>query len=384
MRHIIAYRDVLLPFSETFIPAQVESLSTYRGFYVGTKRLPDGEALFPNERSVILGDTVDYPGVWRGLFKAAGFMPRPWREQIEGLSPVLIHAHFGPDGLWALPLARRLRVPLLVSFHGYDITIDSPRRVSTRKANQVMHGLYLKQRGRVFDEARMCLACSKFIASQLVQRGCPEHKIRVHYIGIDLEKFSPDPAVAREPFVLFVGRLVEKKGCDLLIRAMSRVQKSMPEVELVIIGNGPLRSDLENLAAQSLTRYRFLGAQPPELVHSWMNRSLVFAAPSVTASTGETEGLPISILEAQAMGLPVVSSVHAGIPEAVIHGETGFLIEEGEWEHLAEYLSTLLGNADLRGRFAVAARRRVEQEFNLHRNARRLEEIYDSVLREES
>jgi colanic acid/amylovoran biosynthesis glycosyltransferase len=178
--------------------------------------------------------------------------------------------------------------------------------------------------------------------------------------------------------------LVEKKGCDLLIRAMSKVQKSMPEVELVILGDGRLRTELEKLAGELLSRYRFLGAQPADVVRDWMNRSLVFAAPSVTSATGEAEGLPTVILEAQAMGLPVVSSVHAGIPEAVIHGETGFLIEEGEWEHLAEYLSTLLGNAELRGRFAVAARRRVEQEFNLQRNARRLEQIYDDVLQASS
>jgi glycosyltransferase involved in cell wall biosynthesis len=156
----------------------------------------------------------------------------------------------------------------------------------------------------------------------------------------------------------------------------------MPQVELVMIGDGSLRSTLEELAKSSLKRYSFLGSRSHDVVKEWMNRSFLLCAPSITATTGDSEGLPTVVNEAAAMGLPVVASIHAGIPEAVVHGETGFLVPEKDWEAMAKHILTLLGDSSLRKRFAMAGRNRVEQEFNLKRNTEKLENIYNSILAE--
>jgi colanic acid/amylovoran biosynthesis glycosyltransferase len=175
--------------------------------------------------------------------------------------------------------------------------------------------------------------------------------------------------------------LTEKKGCEYLLWAMSRVQATMPEVELVVVGDGPLRAQLEGQAARLLRRYKFVGMQPPRVVRSWMNRALLLCAPSVTASSGDSEGLPITVIEALAMGLPIVSSVHAGIPEAVIHGETGFLAAERDSAALASYILRLLKDEMIWQRFSTQSRERACSVFNLQKQARALENIYEVVLK---
>jgi glycosyltransferase involved in cell wall biosynthesis len=154
----------------------------------------------------------------------------------------------------------------------------------------------------------------------------------------------------------------------------------MPEVELVIIGDGPLGPTLKQLAKETLHRYRFLGVQPPESVQAWMNRAKVFCVPSVTATSGDSEGFGMVFAEAQAMGLPVVSCATGGIPEAVAHGETGFLVAERDWEGLAGYILLLLKKDGLWHRFSVAGQSRTRALFNLQKQTRVLEETYKQVL----
>jgi glycosyltransferase involved in cell wall biosynthesis len=161
---------------------------------------------------------------------------------------------------------------------------------------------------------------------------------------------------------------------------MAKVQATTSENELVIIGDGELRGDLERLAASCLRRYRFLGFQTPEVVKHWMNRAQVFGAPSLRARSGDAEGYPNAFAEAQSMGLPVVSFNADGVREAVSHGNTGFLAPERDSDGLAHYLQLLLTNKDLWTRMSAAARQYVCQDFNLRKQTRELEEIYWRVL----
>ncbi len=388
-KNVIIYRDELLPYSETFIPAQVENFSSYTGFYVGTSHSPTPNPLITQDKSIILSDILPYPGLWKTAYKLAEFPHPTWVKRLKDLSPTLIHAHFGLDGVLALPLANKLNLPLIVTFHGYYATanLDLTQKKNwydysldyLKRRGQFFRELYLRKRDRLFQEADCFIAVSEFIRSKLMEKGCPPEKIKVHYIGIDIDKFTPNSTIIREPIVLFVGRLVEKKGCEYLIRAMAQVQAKIPNIELVIIGDGILRYHLENLAANSLKRYRFLGVQPPEVVKEWMTKSLLLSAPSITTPQGESEGLPIVILEAMAMGLPVVSCLHAGIPEAIIHEETGLLTAEKDWETIGQYIVTLLEDRGLRSRFAIAARQRIEQKFHLKHNTAQLEAIYNTI-----
>ncbi len=370
---VILFCGRLLPASETFIPLQGEGLQKFTPHYVGTRFVP-GVALPPERIQV-----VNQGGVWGTVaeivFKILGIAPQ-MSQHLQTLNPVLVHAHFGVCGALALPLLNAVRVPLIVTFHGLDATMtdDYARRhsISTR--------VYLHRREALKQKTHLFICVSEFIKAKLLQQGFPGDKLLVHYIGIDTHLFRPDPTITREPVVLFVGRFVEKKGCEYLLQAMVQVSHQQPEASLVVIGDGPLRPDLEALAARTLPRYKFLGMQPAKVVRDWMHRSQVFVVPSVTSTMGDSEGLPMVVLEAQAMGLPVVASRHGGIPEAVIHEETGFLVNEREWQTLARYILVLLQDISVWQRLSVNGRQSVLDNFDVHQQTQILEDIYDGML----
>jgi glycosyltransferase involved in cell wall biosynthesis len=373
---VVLFSSLLLPPSQTFIRAQGEQLQEFTPYYVGS-RLIEGLSL-PPERTLV----VNRGGVWGAtqevLFKVSGFAPNLYR-QVRQLQPATIHAQFGLSGALALPLARDLKVPLLVHFRGADATV---KEEYARNAS-LNHRVYFRRREALKRETRLFITVCQFLKDKLLEQGFPADKILVHYNGVNIEAFQPDDSIPREPVVLFVGRLTEKKGCEDLIAAMSAVQAAMPHIELVLIGDGSLKPKLEALASQVLRRYRFLGLQSPAEVKNWMNRASLLAAPSITAADGDAEGLPNVVVEAQAMGLPVVATNHAGIPEAVIHGETGFLVAEGDREGLAAYSLHLLQDIDLWQRFSAKGKERVRNNFNRSKQARILEGIYQKIWRGE-
>lgn len=379
---VLIYRDALLPYSETFIPAQVENFSSYQGFYIGSGRFKGLRCPLPPERTLVLSDQAKVTTNRRFFYLLTGWGYGNWSERLKALSPCLIHTHFATDGIWALPLMSRLKIPLILTCHGHDVT--SSNRTNDDLVWLYGEGIwppvYRNFQKKLFRQAHTCIAVSNFIRSRCIELGCPENKVIVQYIGVDVDHFLPEASICREPIVLFVGRLVKYKGCDDLIRAMAEVQSVMPELELVIIGDGEQRLALEQQSARLLKRYRFLGVQSSAEVKTWMNRSLLMCAPSFLDQRGTCEGLPITILEAQAMQLPVISSIHAGIPEVIIPGETGFLIPEKDWKTLSQYILDLAKSPILRQKFAMAGRKRIEQEFNVKINTAKLECLYDQVL----
>jgi colanic acid/amylovoran biosynthesis glycosyltransferase len=369
---VLIYRDFLLPGSETFIRNQAEGLTRFVPYYAGLTTV-DGIAL-PPERTITAAQGV--LGRWQGAaFTRLGVAPQfVW--DVWKLQPQLVHAHFGVDATRVMTLSRLLRLPLLVTLHDYDITTSD---ADLKRRAPYCHR-YIARRPRLIREANAFLAVSEFIKQKAIARGFPATKILVHYIGIDTAQFAPTPSSAREPLVLFVGRLVPKKGCEYLIRAMAEIQATRPDVELVIIGAGPLREKLEAQAAATLKRYRFVGAQSSAEVRQWYSRAQVFCAPSVTADTGETEGLPITVLEAQAMALPVISTIHSGIPEAVTHGETGLLAPEHDVGALREHLLDALQNRERALELGANARKQILSRFNMKRQIEILETIYDQLV----
>ncbi len=369
---LVLFNSLLLPPSQTFIRALGEGLQQFTPYYVGSRRVPGLD--LPSERTLVVNRGNFLGKVAEGNFKLFGFAPRLYR-QVQQLNPVLIHAQFGLSGALILPWARSLNVPLLVHYRGADATVTE----ESAPYASLNHWLYYRRKKALQQQARLFITVSKFIKDKLIEQGFPKEKIIPHYHGVDLSQFSPDPDISREPIVLFVGRLTEKKGCEYLIRAMAKIQSVLPEVELVIIGDGTLRASLESLAGKLLHRYQFLGLQPASVVRSWMNRARILATPSVTAAGGDSEGLPNVVLEAQAMKLPVLGTIHAGIPEAVIHGETGFLVPERDSKGLAEYGLQLLQDAQLWQHFSIKGREHVEVNFDRSKQTRILEDIYKSV-----
>ena len=374
-RNIVIFNGRLLPASETFIKGQAEGLQKFQPNYVGIRRV-NGLSL-PEERTYIINRGQVTGAVEEICFKTIGFAPKITR-QIKQLNPCLIHAHFGVCGALALPLLKYLNVPLLVTFHGLDATMTD----EYARRDSISTNIYLQRREKLKQKTNTFIAVSQFIKSKLVEKGFPEHKILVHYIGINKEMFKPDLNVTRKPIVLFVGRLTEKKGCEYLIKAMAKVQTVIDDVELVIIGDGLLRKSLEKTAKSSLHRYRFLGMQSPDVVRSWMNRAKVFCVPSIKSKTGDMEGFGMVFAEAQSMGLPVVSFASGGIPEAVANDKTGFLAKEKDWESLSQYILKLLQDSALWHRFSSDGRKRVDMLFDRSKLSKTLEDIYLNVLEE--
>lgn len=372
---VLIYADPLLGPTMTFVLAPAEALQRFEPYFVGPRRLRAGGLKMPPGRALAINETPGALGKVRELpFRRFGFAPLYLRK-VRRLSPALLHAHGGPAGLAALPLSGGLQIPQVTTFHGFDATA---RVMSPRYGNRD----YLRRKKVLMRKSALFLAVSQFIRGRLLRQGFPEDKVLVHYTGVDTEFFRPDPAVTKDPVVLFVGGLHEGKGCEYAIGAMARVQSALPEVELVIIGDGPLRSNLERMAKEKLRRYRFLGVQPPEVVRHWMNRAKVFTVPSVTAKSGWMEAFGMVFAEAQAMCLPVASFSSGGIPEVVSHGETGLLARERDSEGLAYNIETLLREEVTLRRLGDAGRSRVRDLFDLRSRTKRLEELYRRVLGE--
>lgn len=375
---VAIFAEPLLAPSLTFIRAQASALTEFSALYVSPQRaFPSLE--FPTDRAVVLCDDPRASPFWNRFaqvpFKVFGFAPR-FFERVATHHPVLLHAHFGPAGLTALPLARWLKIPLVVTFHGYDATVADDYLARSHYRIRA----YVRKRHVLQKQAALFIAVSEFLRKQLIARGFPEERIIVHYTGVDTNFFQPTGSIPRDPVVLFVGRLTEKKGCEHLLRAMGEVEEAAPGTELVVVGDGPLRRELEELAKKTLRKYRFLGWQPPETVREWMRRARVFSVPSVRAPSGDGEGFGMVFAEAQAMGLPVASFSSGGVPEAVLHEETGLLAAEGDWRSLARNILALLLNRDLWRRMSEAGQRRVRESFELAKQTSKLEQTYGSLL----
>jgi glycosyltransferase involved in cell wall biosynthesis len=368
---LIIYRDDLLSPSESFLRTQGEALQSFQPFYVGLRR--NGPAALPEERVVLLTS-----GPTRAKFERRWFT---WMEPsrgayraIEALQPALIHAHFGPDGTHILPIAQKLQVPLVVTFHGYDVTMSD----RTLAEHSLTLRLYVRRRDSLARSGAAFLCVSDFIRRKLIEKGFPEERTFVHYLGVDSKFFTPDASVKRQKLIVFVGRLVENKGCAYLLRAMSALRDTHPDAALVIIGDGPLRGELEYSAKEMrLENVQFLGIQSPEAVRGWLNRARVFCVPSIEIASGASEGFGLVFAEAQSMGVPVISFKTGGIPEAVADGRTGLLVTPGDWRGLAEQIDFLLNSPELWRRISVAARERVVCHFDVAKQSAVLEHNYD-------
>lgn len=374
-QRVLIFRDHLMCPSETFIAGQAEQLRRYEPWYLCSRVFAPPPS---PERTIVLNPGTRF-NVAEVAFKLAGWAPG-LRQLVAEARPSLLHAHFGPDALRVLPLAQSLRIPLFATYHGFDATasVEALAR-SSQSARR-----YARHRSRLITGADRFIAVSQFIAAKLIQQGFPEERIRQHYIGIDPQLFTPDPSLPREPVVLFTGRLVEKKGCEHLIRAMAQVQNVIADCELIVIGDGPLRPELERVASELLRNFRFLGIQKQVTVKSWMNRAQLFCVPSITAQSGDAEGFGMVFAEAQAMETPVVSYASGGVPEAVCHGVTGLLAPEGNHRMLAENIIQLLRDRQMRTKFALAGREHVLKQFDIRKQSAKLEEIYDEVLRHQA
>lgn len=366
---VLVYRDRVVPKPE---------VQFLRRLYVGFKHL---DPVWIGRRTdtgiqdlgavpLILGREGPLGAIDRALFKQFGVVPR--RPNLAALRPRLVHAHFGRGGALALPIARALNIPLVVTFHGGDATKEkhyNPGLVPT---------IFQRRLDALKEEAVLFICVSDYIRDRLIARGFPPSKLRVIRYGVEPDDpDAPTPAPA-DPYVLFVGRFVEKKGAVHLIEAMRILEARGLDIRLVLIGDGPMAGNLKRQAG-ALRNSQFLGWLPNREVRIWMRGATAVCVPSVTAQSGDSEGLPNVIIEAMAAGAPVVGSAHAGIPEAIEHRHTGLLVAPGDTQALAEALEVLVLDPQVRQRMHEAALQRVAERFNAMAQSRLLEDTLLSI-----
>ncbi|WLR41508.1 glycosyltransferase [Bacillus carboniphilus] len=309
------------------------------------------------------------------LKKSTSIHPK-MTKWIKEKHPLLIHAHFGPDGVLAWPMAKKLNIPLFVTFHGYD---------ATAKDDSLLEGAfnsrnYVKNRRKLYNENVYYIAISKFIKGKLIQNGFPSERIFVNYIGTDTKELTPASSLNKKNKILFVGRLVENKGCSYLINAVKNL-KQIEDLEVEVIGDGPLKKDLFALSKTISFNIQFSGPQPHKVVLERMKEAKILCVPSVEVESGASEGLGMVFVEAAALGIPVVSFQTGGIPEIVQHGQTGYLAKPKDVNQLSTYLDLLLKDDSKWKEMSLEARVFVEKFFDLSKQTQKLENIYDVVLK---
>jgi glycosyltransferase involved in cell wall biosynthesis len=371
---VAIFRHNLFRISEPFIAEQAQHLRRYRPLYVGRKRYglpPEGAS------SLALEDLYKrwkLPRIgWQMLTGDA----QPYLRLLGRRRPSLIHAHFGIEGVSALGLAMHLEIPLVTTFHGFDATLKMHAMLGSPAWFR-----YPLLRRKLAREGNLFLCASSFIRQKLLETGFPESRTHTHYIGVDCQSIRPRADFEEKPLILHVARLVEVKGTRYLLRAFATVARKYDRVQLLIIGDGPLRRQLHALAASLglQDRVEFLGALPHLTVLSWMRKAAMLVLPGIRTATGREEGLGMVLLEAAATGLPIIGSRVGGIPECMLEGETGFLVPERDEDALARRMAELLEDPVRRHRMGTAGRALIEDRFDIDRQTAVLENYYDSLI----
>jgi len=291
-------------------------------------------------------------------------------KSFEGRRYDVIHCHFGPNGLIGAYLKDcGMARGLVVTFHGSDINT-----YPSRHGKGVYRTLY--------ERADVVTVNSSFTRGKVAANGCLESKLEVLPVGLRMEEYPEIDPAARDPFtVLTVGRLVEKKGHRYGIEAFALVKRRFPEARYVLAGDGPLRQDLERQAERLGIKDSviFLGAQSDAEVAALYRSATLFILPSVTASDGDMEGQGLVLQEAQGSGLPVVSTLHNGIPDGVLDGISGFLVPEKDSAALADRVSELLADPVKRATMGGAGRAFVAGTYDTPILTKRILGIYERI-----
>lgn len=293
----------------------------------------------------------------------------------------VVHCHFGNFAMEMLSIRKKLGFSLVVSFYGSDMSL-LPQDPAWRERYQTL-----------FDEAALFLVEGAHMQQELVNLGCSEKKIRVQHLGVNLGEhpFSPrkigDDGKIR---ILVAGTFREKKGIPYALQAFSEIIKKHQNVELTLLGDsaGLERDEREKkiiiqvIAEEKLENHvSLLGFRPFGEFKQLLLDHHIFLSPSVTAEDGDSEGgAPVSITEASATGMPIVSTTHADIPEIVVDGSSGFLCNERDVEALIQNLDFVVSNPSEWESIGQKGRAHIEKEFNCETQVEKLEELYKSLL----
>ena len=378
-------RPVVASYCATFLKPemlhiyrQITALKRFHPVVIAQKR--EEEERFPFSPVEIVGKPAIH-FLRRFWFKQ--LRQAPWQISMGELQKLmavldrhnaqLLHIYFGHIAVHLLPLISNWPRPSVVSFHGADVMVDMDKPAH-RAATE-----------RMLNAVRLVLVRSRSLRDAVIRLGCPEDKIRIQRAGIPV---SETPFVARDwprdgrwRFVQ-AGRLIEKKGFGTSLRAFARFTARFPEATLTIAGEGPLQNELQALARELgiAEKVFFRGFISQKELRELFYSSHIFLHPSEMGADGNQEGVPNSMLEAMASGLPVFATIHGGIPEAVENDRSGILVAEKDDAALTTKLLELAEAPQRLSGLARSGAKKIAEEFDQQMQVGKLEEYYSEAV----
>lgn len=373
---ILIFNHSFFNISETFIYKQVTGLPatvelSLMGFvFMNEDIFPVDAQKFKLNKQANFLDKLLSTVYWRVTGKRPGLSVFNYfkvKAIVKQLRPDLIHVHFGFNALLIYPVAKSLNIPMVVTFHGVDA---SPQYLKDARYKKGIKQLLAYLKGIIVVSPHMI---------ETLEAAQWKEKIHLIPCCVDPDEFTNDqPADNKERIkILHSGRMVSKKGVPDLVRVCAALIKKYPQVELDLIGDGPELGLCKQLA-EGINNIRFHGARPHEEVRTFMSHADIFVLNSRVGDNGDMEGLPVSVLEAMSMELPVVSTRHAGIPQAITSEEDGLLVNEKDNAALATALERLINDRVLRRRLGQQARKKVKAQFTIEEMNRKILAVYNS------
>lgn len=359
-------------YSETFIRAHIERLPARvvllaQGWYNGTTTpvLPK-PFLFGLKGMRVLARDTGFPASLVQKLDTLALTRFFKRNHVD-----VVLAEYGMAGAQIADACVQAGIPLVVHFHGYD-AYNEPL---------VLHA-YREQYRRLFAVASAIIAVSQDMEQQLMSLGAPRNKLFYNVYGVDTTLFALSKPADNPPLFVAVGRFVNKKAPHITLLAFHKVVQACPDARLVMIGDGVLWESC-NMLVKALhieSQVTFTGPQPHAEVAAMMHKARAFVQHSLRPPvSGDSEGTPVAVLEAGAAGLPVVSTRHAGIKDVVIESETGFLVDEGNIDGMADHMLMPAQDSELAGRMGKRAHEHITTNFSMEKSIGHLWEVIKQV-----
>lgn len=366
--------------TETFIYHYLSNLKSFRPIFMAHEFV--NLELFPLEKKDIYIVPSTLPPKWskswfhfHSLRLGFGMNVEPEELILRYRNAKLIHAHFGPQGCFALKMRGSMKIPIITNFYGYDLS--EPTRFPE----------WSSRYSDLFRDGDLFLAEGEFMRSKLIEMGAPAEKTKIQRIAIPLGQFPFRTRLPKKSgektVILFCGRFVEKKGLIYALQSLERIQRFNKNFEFRIVGDGVLKPQIESFISEHGMgdRVKLLGILDYRSYLLEMQRADIYLHPSVTGEDGNSEGgAPTTILEAQGMGIPVVTTNHADIPNIVVPKGSALLSQEKDIQGLADNIEYLLNNPDLWEEMGSTGRDFVAQYHDLYKELSALEDKYMSLI----
>ncbi|MFC1577580.1 glycosyltransferase [Thermodesulfobacteriota bacterium] len=381
---VVHYRPTWLALTENWLFNQIKSLKNEIESHIICKKT-DNLFQFKTENIHQLQGLTVFERLHK--IKTNWFKTHPYSQRlfkkVKEINPSLIHSHYGDFAWFEIPIAKKLGLAHIATFYGHDVN---------RMPN--IFPIWQERYKELFGQIDKVLCEGSHMAKDIIKLGCPEKKIIVQHLGVPVDRisFKPRKWEPNTPLkFLIAGTFVEKKGIPNALHALGKIKKTTP-IEITIIGDA--RKDersliekekiLRAISENGLSKHtKFLGYQPHSVLHDESYKHHVFISPSISADDGDTEGgVPVTIIEMAASGMPVVSTKHCDIPGVILDGETGFLARENDILDLTTKINDLIDQKNNWNNLLTNSRKHIEKEFNAKIQGFRLSEIYKKVIRD--